>query len=161
MQVNATEVMDRGDQARGVKRTADDSFDDDQRFAKRFNLLNLGMSPSVCLLSPQWLPNCCRRLSQTAPTFQTPRQTGTTRSQPANGSRLLTAGNCYSAIPMAPHKKRQLLYTSHESSGGRPHARLRSRLRAQRRRPRLRRARNQACDDDDDVEILAGLAHLY
>ncbi|KAI5210451.1 hypothetical protein E4T39_00093 [Aureobasidium subglaciale] len=26
---------------RGVKRTADDSFDDDHRFAKRFNLLNL------------------------------------------------------------------------------------------------------------------------
>ncbi|THX07048.1 hypothetical protein D6D18_02618 [Aureobasidium pullulans] len=28
---------------RGLKRTADDSFDDDHRFAKRFNLLNLGI----------------------------------------------------------------------------------------------------------------------
>ncbi|KAK8207882.1 hypothetical protein M8818_004135 [Zalaria obscura] len=33
--------------ARGVKREADDSLDDDQRFAKRFDLLNIGMSP-VC-----------------------------------------------------------------------------------------------------------------
>ncbi|KAK6004008.1 hypothetical protein QM012_008858 [Aureobasidium pullulans] len=31
---------------RGLKRTADDSFDDDNRFAKRFNLLNLGISHS-------------------------------------------------------------------------------------------------------------------
>lgn len=29
--------------ARGVKRQADDSLDDEQRFAKRFNLLTLGI----------------------------------------------------------------------------------------------------------------------
>ncbi|KAI4734446.1 hypothetical protein E4T44_15287, partial [Aureobasidium sp. EXF-8845] len=37
---------------RGLKRTADDSFDDDHRFAKRFNLLNLGITPSHCTAHP-------------------------------------------------------------------------------------------------------------
>ncbi|KAG9547048.1 hypothetical protein KCU77_g14220, partial [Aureobasidium melanogenum] len=36
--------------SRGLKRTADDSFDDDNRFAKRFNLLNLG-SPHSSLIA--------------------------------------------------------------------------------------------------------------
>lgn len=36
--------MPGGERARGTKRQADDSFDDEQRFAKRFNLLKLGMS---------------------------------------------------------------------------------------------------------------------
>ncbi|GAB7354143.1 hypothetical protein MBLNU459_g4703t1 [Dothideomycetes sp. NU459] len=40
MSATRAEVTDDG-QARGVKRTADDSLDDDQRFAKRFDLLNL------------------------------------------------------------------------------------------------------------------------
>lgn len=48
MNSTSAEVMDRDrdtatpQASRGLKRTADDSFDDDNRFAKRFNLLNLG-----------------------------------------------------------------------------------------------------------------------
>jgi hypothetical protein len=57
MKTTSAEVMDRQpakasvtatatSPTRGLKRTADDSFDDDHRFAKRFNLLNLGITPS-------------------------------------------------------------------------------------------------------------------
>ena len=34
--------MSSNGEARGLKRQADDTLDDEQRFAKRFNLLNLG-----------------------------------------------------------------------------------------------------------------------
>ncbi|CAD0091231.1 unnamed protein product [Aureobasidium mustum] len=46
---------------RGLKRTADDSFDDDNRFAKRFNLLNLGSLHSVLTadLTPTDLASFC------------------------------------------------------------------------------------------------------
>ncbi|KAH0359815.1 hypothetical protein KCU65_g9765, partial [Aureobasidium melanogenum] len=37
----ATATATHSTSTRGLKRTADDSFDDDNRFAKRFNLLNL------------------------------------------------------------------------------------------------------------------------
>lgn len=40
--MNTTQAEVKDVEARGVKRTADDSLDDDQRFAKRFDLLNLG-----------------------------------------------------------------------------------------------------------------------
>ncbi|KEQ76923.1 hypothetical protein M436DRAFT_60722 [Aureobasidium namibiae CBS 147.97] len=40
-QASATATATATSPLRGLKRTADDSFDDDHRFAKRFNLLNL------------------------------------------------------------------------------------------------------------------------
>lgn len=60
MKTTSAEVMDRQpaqasatatapSSLRGLKRTADDSFDDDHRFAKRFNLLNLGRCPFLSL----------------------------------------------------------------------------------------------------------------
>lgn len=65
MKTTSTEVMDRqpaqasasaiataASPLRGLKRTADDSFDDDHRFAKRFNLLNLGIAPSHYIALP-------------------------------------------------------------------------------------------------------------
>lgn len=58
MNSTSAEVMDRDrdtatpQASRGLKRTADDSFDDDNRFAKRFNLLNLGSSHSSSLTAP-------------------------------------------------------------------------------------------------------------
>lgn len=71
MKTTSAEVMDRQpaqasatatatSSLRGLKRTADDSFDDDNRFAKRFNLLNLG------------IPHCspsCHSLHRTFPSF--------------------------------------------------------------------------------------------
>ena len=36
----------------GQKRRAEDELENDQRLAKRFNLLNLGMGPSRFLLYP-------------------------------------------------------------------------------------------------------------
>jgi hypothetical protein len=63
-----TEVMDAPAApapGRRLKRTADDSFDDDHRFAKRFNLLNLGMSIHLpCLPFQQMLTlNCTAKNS--------------------------------------------------------------------------------------------------
>jgi hypothetical protein len=63
MKTTSAEVMDRQpaqasatatatSSLKGLKRTADDSFDDDHRFAKRFNLLNLGIPPSHLTASP-------------------------------------------------------------------------------------------------------------
>ncbi|KEQ98970.1 hypothetical protein AUEXF2481DRAFT_26207 [Aureobasidium subglaciale EXF-2481] len=46
---------------RGVKRTADDSFDDDHRFAKRFNLLNLGISSRIVPSHQQCADTCLLR----------------------------------------------------------------------------------------------------
>ncbi|KAI4734469.1 hypothetical protein E4T44_15285, partial [Aureobasidium sp. EXF-8845] len=58
----------------GLKRTADDSFDDDHRFAKRFNLLNLGIAPShyIALPPPSFTapsPPSCLLVSLLPPHF--------------------------------------------------------------------------------------------
>jgi hypothetical protein len=104
MKTTSAEVMDRQpakasatatatSPTRGLKRTADDSFDDDHRFAKRFNLLNLGIASSPTFTiplppSPLTAPSPPSHLTATlAPSyFDSP-------CPPADSDSLCTANN--------------------------------------------------------------------
>jgi hypothetical protein len=112
-QASASAIATAASPFRGLKRTADDSFDDDHRFAKRFNLLNLGICSFSLHCSSLSLLHCSFpsfALACFAPSSSTHLDS---RLPPADSKPLYTANNHDKLyIPVSARPQLQAAVTS-------------------------------------------------